>query len=464
MHRYGDGCGVFGVYGHPNAAEVTFLGLYALQHRGQESAGIVSSDGRKIWAHKGLGLVSEVFGNAQIMQGLKGSLAIGHNRYSTTGSSSLVNAQPLLVNCRGFSLAIAHNGNLVNASWLRHELQGSGAIFQTTSDTEVIAHLIARSRMRRTVDQVIDALTQVRGAYSLLVGTRDAVLAVRDPRGFRPLCLGWLEGAWIAASESCALDIVGAEYVRDIEPGEVALLDARGLTSLKPFTRVESALCVFEYIYLCRPDSRIFGDYVDKTRRRLGHQLALEHPAEADCVISVPDSSNTAALGYSETSGIPFEIGLIRSHYVGRTFIEPSQAIRDLKVRIKFNPVGGVLEDRRIVVVEDSIVRGTTMRHLARMIRAAGASEIHVRVSCPPLRFPCYYGMDFPTPDELAAAKRTIEGIRQQIGVETLGYLSLEGMQEVVPNRAGNYCAACFDGDYPLAVEDSGAKERLEQA
>ena len=459
-----EACGIFGTYGHPSASELTFLGLYALQHRGDEGTGIVSSDGRQIYQHKGLGQVADVFRDRSTLDSLKGHLAIGHNRYSTTGASVLTNTQPFLVNTKDGPIAIAHNGNLVNTGSLRQELQGMGAIFQTTMDSEIIVHLVARSREEEVLDQIVDALSRVRGAYSALLLTRDKIIAARDPMGFRPLCLGRLDEAWIVASESCALDIVAAKYIRDVEPGEIVVIDKDGLRSLKPFENTRHGFCVFEYIYFSRPDSRIFGDYVDKTRRKLGRQLAIEQPTPgADIVISVPDSSNTAALGYSETSKIRFEIGLIRNHYVGRTFISPSQIMRELKVRIKYNPVGGVLKGKRVVIVEDSIVRGTTMTKLATMIRQAGAREVHVRVSSPPIRFPCYYGIDFQGTDELIASGRTVEEIRQLLRVDTLGYLSIEGMLRALPNSGHQYCVACFDENYPVSIEEKVEKMLLEE-
>ncbi len=458
-----EGCGIFAIYGHKRAAELTYLGLYALQHRGDEGSGIVSGDGERMYVHKGLGLVSDVFKDHSIFDRLKGTLAIGHNRYSTTGSSVAINTQPLLVKCKDVQLAIAHNGNLTNTVSVRRELEDAGALFQTTMDSEIIVHLVAKSKKQTIVEGIIDALSCVRGAYCLLFATRDKIIAVRDPYGFRPLCLGRLDDAWVVASESCALDMVGAKYIRDVEPGELIVIDQNGVDSVQALNSERLALCIFEYIYFSRPDSRIFGDYVDKARRRLGRQLAQEHPAEADIVISVPDSSNTAALGYSEQSGIRFEIGLIRNHYVGRTFINPSQSIREFNTRIKYNPVGGVLKNKRIVVVEDSIVRGTTMKHLAKMMRRAGAKEIHVRVSCPPIKSPCFYGIDFQTHKELTASSMSVEGIRELLGVESLKYLSVEGMLKSVPNPPQHYCTACFTRDYPVQIDDNIGKLELER-
>jgi amidophosphoribosyltransferase len=473
-------CGIFGMYGHPDAAELTLLGLYALQHRGDEGAGIAAADGEELRYYKGLGLVSEVFSDESIVEGLKGHLAIGHNRYSTTGASIPVNTQPLVANCRGGPIAIAHNGNLVNVKSLKQQLTNAGALFQTTMDSEIIVHLIARSQEETLSHRLIDALTEVKGSYALLIASKDSIIAARDPLGFKPLCLGELKGAWVVASESRALDVIGAKYIRDIEPGEILEIDAEGLTSLRLLGTVsdreesppsgkssikppETAFCVFEYIYFSMPDSRIFGDYVDKTRRRLGRQLALEQPVDADIVISVPDSSNTAAIGYSQTSGIRFEIGLIRNHYIGRTFISPDQRDRNLKARVKYNTVGGVLKGKRVVVVEDSIVRGTTMRQLVHMLREAGATEVHVRVSSPPIRHPCFYGIDFQTRKELIAASMTVDQMKEHLGVDSLGYLSLEGMLQSVPNSTKSYCTACFSGHYPTPIEDGTGKDALEQ-
>ena len=457
-----ESCGIFGIYGHEEAARLTYMGLYALQHRGQEGAGIVTGDGHRLWERKGLGLVSDVF-SEDIIGGLRGHFAIGHTRYSTTGANVLINVQPFVANCKGGPLAIAHNGNLTNTTVLRRELEDVGSLFQTTTDSELIVHLTAKSRKATMVERIIDALKQVRGAYCLVFATKEGIIATRDPYGVRPLCLGRLGEAWIVASESCALDITGATYVRDVEPGEMILLDEKGLTSLKPFERSHRAFCIFEYIYFSRPDSRIFGDYVDKTRRKLGKQLALEHPVDADIVIAVPDSSNTAALGFSQRSSARFEIGLIRNHYVGRTFIQPTQSIRDSNVRIKFNPVGGVLNGRQVVVVEDSIVRGTTLKQLIQMIRSAGPAEVHVRVSCPPIRFPCFYGMDFQTMGELIASTHSVEEIRRHIGADSLGYLSKEAMLEAAPNSPKDYCCACYDGHYPIEIEEGIGKLSLER-
>jgi len=456
-------CGVFGIYGHENAAEIACLGLYALQHRGDESAGIAAADGVTMRQHRGLGRVSEVFADPSTVSGLRGHLALGHNRYSTTGSTLETNTQPFVGNCYDGPLAVAHNGNLVNAVSLRNALQEEGALFQTTMDSEVFVHLAARSKASDVVDRMVDALSLVRGAYSAVFATKDALIVARDPYGFRPMCLGRLDDAWIATSESCALDLVAARYIRDVTPGEVILIQGDHLRSLHPFESPCRAHCIFEYIYFSRPDSRIFGDYVDKTRRKFGKQLAAEHPADADIVISVPDSSNTAAMGYAQASDIKLEIGLIRNHYIGRTFIQPSQPMREFRTRIKYNTVGGVVKDKRVVVIEDSIVRGTTMRHLTEMIRQAGASEVHLRVSSPPVVLPCFYGVDLQTTDELIASSRTVEEIGNDLGVDSLGYLSIEGMLASAPNSEEDYCTACFSGEYPVPIEEPVEKLSLEK-
>ena len=453
-------CGLFGIFGDDRAAERTFLGLYALQHRGQESAGIAASDGNRLVGHKGMGLVSTVFLDPEIIKRLTGRAAIGHNRYSTTGTSTAINAQPLMVEFKCGPLAAAHNGNLVNAAALRRGMEDEGSIFQTTSDSEIVLHLIARAAPGPLPEMAAEALEQVVGAYCFLFLSRDQLIAVRDPYGWRPLCLGSLGGATIVASESCALDILGAQYVRPVEPGEMVVVDAGGVTTRRLRPAPRRALCLFEYVYIARPDSRIFGTMADKVRRAFGRQLAAEHPAAADIVIAVPDSANTAALGYAEASGVRFEIGLIRNHYVGRTFITPHQQERDLKVHLKFNPVTGVLKGKRVVVVEDSIVRGTTLRQLVRLIRSAGASEVHVRVGSAPIRFPCYYGVDMSTRKELVASSHEVEEIREFIGADSLGYLSVEGMLKVVPTPA-DMCTACFTGDYPTEVPENFSKEQF---
>jgi len=454
-------CAVIGVYNHPNAARIAYQGLFALQHRGQEGSGIISSDGNALYKHLGEGLVSDVFSNVKVFKKLVGTLAIGHNRYSTTGASDLNNIQPLAVNSKDGPLAIAHNGNLVNSYQVRKELEDEGALFQTSTDTEVILHLMARSKENTVVGRIKQALVKVKGAYSFVIATRQKLIAVRDPHGFRPLALGRRDDTWVVASESCAFDLIGAEYIREIQPGEILLIDNIGLTSSFVEPKETPRMCIFEYIYFSRPDSYIFGHMVDKVRRKFGRRLALDQPADADIVIAVPDSSNTAALGYSNTSGTKFEIGLIRNHYIGRTFILPEQSERDFRVRVKFNPIQGVIQGRRVVMVEDSIVRGTTLKQLTRLIRKAGAAEIHVRVSSPPIRFPCYYGMDFPTQQELIAHNHSVEDIRKYIEVDSLGYLSLEGLLASVPHTDNVFCCACFDGDYPVAPEKVSSKLKL---
>lgn len=456
-------CGVVGVYGHPDASIFTYQCLYALQHRGQESSGIVSGDGLNVYRHVGMGLVNEAFADISILKGLKGHLAIGHNRYSTTGSTMLNNAQPFLVNSKDGPLAISHNGNFINSKFVRGHLVEEGSIFQTTTDTEVVLHLMARSKAQDIVGKIQDAFSIIRGAYSIVLITRDKVVAIRDPRGWRPLCLGKKGKAYFIVSESCALDLIGAEYMREIEPGEILVLDENGPNSHWLAEKAERRACIFEYVYFSRPDSKIFNENVDKARRKLGKNLALEHPVEADIVISVPDSSNTAALGYASRSGIKFELGLIRNHYVGRTFIHPEQAARDFNVHLKFNPVEGVLKGRRVVVVEDSIVRGTTLRQLTKMLRRAGAKEVHVRVSSSPIISPCYYGMDFPTKEELIASNKSVEEIREYLGVDSLAYLSLEGMINACSDGQTGFCDACFTGNYPLPPEQGVTKLQHEQ-
>lgn len=457
-----DKCGLFGAVGVADAAQMTYFGLYALQHRGQESAGIVSSDSKNVYLHRGMGLVNSVFRDPGTIEKLKGNITIGHTRYSTTGASSLTNIQPFLITYRQKKLAIAHNGNLTNSRTLRTRLEGDGAIFQTTSDTEIILHLVARSKKERPLDAICEALKQVEGAYSLLLLTENSVIAVRDPHGFRPLALGRINDSYVVASETCAFDLVGAEYVREIEPGEVLEITTSGTESVRPFAKTKHAFCIFEYIYFARPDSKIFGENVDKVRRRLGRQLALEHPVKADVVIGIPDSANTATLGYSEASGIRFEIGLIRNHYVGRTFIDPEQKIRDLDVRVKFNPVRGVLEGRRVVVVDDSIVRGTTSKKLIQMIRDCGATEVHFRSSSPPIISPCYYGIDMPTKKELIASNKSVDEIRDYLGADSIGYLSVKGMLGMSSLPEESYCVGCFTGKYPVPVEKRDGKLFLE--
>ncbi|HUZ45267.1 MAG TPA: amidophosphoribosyltransferase [Terriglobia bacterium] len=452
--KFHDHCGVFAVFGHPEAAKLTYLGLYALQHRGQESAGLVTADGQRLRSHKAMGHVAEVF-NEEVLRGLLGHAAIGHTRYSTAGDTDRKNAQPLSVSCQKGQVALAHNGNLINAAEIRRELEARGDIFQTTSDTEVILHYFARSKHSGVPESIADALDRVAGAYSLVMLFNDSVYAIRDPRGFRPLSLGQLNGAYVVASETCAFDMIGATYLRDVEPGEMVILDQRGLTSLRFAPPARSAQCIFEHVYFSRPDSNVFGRSVQQSREMLGRRLAREHPAEADLVVPVPDSGVAAAIGYAEESGIPVKFGLIRNHYIGRTFIEPTQAIRDFGVKLKLNPVRSLLAGKRVVLVDDSVIRGTTSRKIVRLVREAGALEVHMRISCPPTVSPCYYGIDTPTKKELIASNHTVEEIRAYVGADTLGYLSLEGMREAVGDQDGRFCLACYTASYPTVVQES---------
>ncbi len=445
-------CGIVAVVNHPQAARWAYLGLYALQHRGQESAGIVSTDGARACAHRAMGLVAEAFDEAAL-DSLAGRCAIGHNRYSTTGSPTLANAQPILVNYKDGFLSVAHNGNLVNARTLRRRLERKGSIFQSTMDTEVLVHLIAAERDPSRDRAVLSALDDVQGAFSLLIMTPDGLYAARDPHGFRPLVIGRLGETVVAASESCALDLLGVPLERELSPGEVLKVDRGGRAeTLRRATTERECLCVFEQIYFARPDSALFGMSVDEARRKLGRELAREAPVDADCVFAVPDSSNSAALGYSEASGLPFELGLIRNHYVGRTFIQPGQELRDFRVKVKYNPVTSVIRDRRVVVVDDSIVRGTTSQALVGLIRDAGAAEVHLRVASPPLRHPCYYGIDIPHRDELIAARMSVPEIREFLGADSLAYLSFEGMYRAVGNGE-RHCDACMSGNYRVPLE-----------
>lgn len=446
--KFHEECGVFGIHGHPDAANLTYLGLYALQHRGQEAAGIVSSDGKKLHCQKEMGLVADIFTEDRI-KNLPGHTAIGHNRYSTTGDSVSINIQPLLVNFALGGLAVAHNGNLVNAGLLKAELEAYGSIFQSTMDSEVIIHLIAQSRMATLHERIVEALQHIQGSYSLLLLSENELVGVRDPHGFRPLVLGRLGDGYVLASETCALDLIEATYVREIEPGEMVVINAFGVQSTFPFTKAARSHCIFEFIYFSRPDSMVFGQNVYTIRKEFGKQLARESGVAADVVIPVPDSGVPAALGYAEESGIPFSLGLIRNHYVGRTFIEPRQTIRHFGVKIKLNPVRDVLQGKRVVVVDDSIVRGTTSKKIIKMLRNAGAAEIHMRVSSPPTTHPCYYGIDTPTRQELIASSHSIEEIRKYITADTLGYITLDGIKKVV-DQPMNYCSACFCGEYPV--------------
>jgi amidophosphoribosyltransferase len=450
LDKFKDECGVFGIYGHPEASNLTYLGLYALQHRGQESAGIATADGTMIRLSRAMGHVSDAFDERTLDQ-LPGHIAIGHTRYSTAGESRLQNAQPILIDCAHGQIAIGHNGNLVNARELRDQLVRDGSIFQTSSDTEVILHLYARSRESSVEDALIESISQVSGAYSFVLLTKDRLIAARDPHGFRPLALGRLGDAYIVCSETCALDLIGATYVRDVEPGELLVISDGGLRSLKPFPPAPQAHCVFEHVYFARPDSYVFGKSVSEVRTEMGRMLARESAVDADVVSPIPDSGVCAATGYASASGVPMEMGLIRNHYVGRTFIQPQQSIRHFSVRIKLNPVRSVLEGRRVVLVDDSIVRGTTSRKIVRMVRAAGAKEVHLRISCPPTISPCFYGVDTPDRSELIAAKHSLEEIRQFVEADSLAYLSLEGLMRAVGTGSGSYCSSCYTGIYPIA-------------
>jgi len=461
--HFHDHCGVVGVYGHEEAAKLAYLGLYALQHRGQESAGIVSTDGRELHAHRAMGEVEEIF-KPEVLNKLPGSLAIGHTRYSTAGDKALLNAQPILIDCNKGKVSIGHNGNLTNAAEWRRKLEHRGSIFQTNSDTEVIVHLLARSQARHLSGALGDALNQVEGAYSLVVLTTDELYAIRDPRGFRPLNLGRMtapngETAWIVGSETCAFDLLNAQYVREIEPGEMLRISRSGLESIRFASAKAHQFCIFEHVYFSRPDSIIFGRSVNESREKLGRLLAREHPVEADIVVPVPDSGVPAAVGYAMESGIPFRMGLIRNHYIGRTFIEPSQAIRNFGVKLKLNPIRGLIEGKRVVLVDDSIVRGTTSRKIVRMVREVGAREVHVRISCPPTISPCYYGVDTPTREELIASSNTPEDIRRFLGADSLGYISLAGLRQAVNDSEGNFCTSCYTGNYPTDLVQLEVRE-----
>ena len=444
-------CGIFGIEGKPDAANFTYLGLYALQHRGQESAGIVSWDGARLHVERGMGQVAELFGE-RVLRRLPGDRALGHTRYSTAGTSVIANAQPIVVKTSMGPIGVVHNGNLTNAVELREELEAAGAIFQTTSDTEVILHLMARRPRPSVVESLIEALGEVQGAFSLLVITQEGLIAVRDPWGFRPLVLGRLDGAPCFASETCAFDLLAAETVCELEPGEVMVARGGEVRTFRLERRPEPTRCAFEQVYFARPDSRVFGDSVAESRLAMGAQLAREAPVPADLVVPVPDSGLFAALGYSRESGLPFELGLIRNHYVGRTFIEPKQSIRHFGVRIKLNPVRELIEGRRVVLVDDSIVRGTTAPKIVKMIRDAGAAEIHVRISCPPTRWPCHYGIDMPTREELIASNHPVEQIRDFLAADTLAYLSLDGMLACLSGERDSYCNACWTGDYRVPI------------
>jgi amidophosphoribosyltransferase len=450
LDKFKDECGVFGIFGHPEAANLTYLGLYALQHRGQESAGIATADGQRLRVSRAMGHVAEAFGEETLAK-LPGHLAIGHTRYSTAGESKLENAQPFLIDCAHGQIAVAHNGNLVNARELRDELVRAGSIFQTSSDTEVVLHLYARSKAAGVEEALQESIAQIRGAYSLLLATKNRLIAARDPHGFRPLALGKLGEAWIICSETCAMDLIGATYVRDVEPGEILIVSDGGLRSIKQFPPQPLAHCVFEHVYFARPDSYVFGTSVNDVRTEFGRILAREAPADADVVVPIPDSGVCAALGYAEESRIPFQMGLIRNHYIGRTFIQPQQSIRHFGVKVKLNPVRSILEGKRVVLLDDSIVRGTTSRKIVKMVKAAGAREVHLRISCPPTVSPCFYGVDTPNRAELIGATHTVDEIRKYVEADTLAYLSLGGLRAAVGSGQNSYCTSCYTGVYPVA-------------
>jgi len=459
--KFHDECGVVAIFSHPEAEKLAYLGLHALQHRGQESAGIVTSDGLTSRVHKAMGTVADIF-TEEVLSKIRGTLAIGHTRYSTAGDSALLNAQPILVGSNKGSIAVAHNGNLVNAGEVRARLERQGSIFQTNSDTEVIVHLIALSREHTLPEAIGDALRKVEGAFSLVVMTPDRIIAARDPRGFRPLAMGRIPAlagqprdTIVFASETCAFDLIGATYERDVRPGELVIVGPEGISSSFYAAPAPQSSCIFEHVYFSRPDSMVFGRAVQSSREELGRQLAREAPVEADLVVPVPDSGVTAAVGYAAESGIPFRFGLIRNHYVGRTFIEPSQSVRDFGVKLKLNPVRALLEGKRVVLIDDSIVRGTTSRKIVRMIRSAGAKEVHMRISCPPTISPCYYGVDTPSKNQLIAANKSVEEIREYIGADSLSYLSLEGLKKACgEGEKISYCSACYTGTYPTNIVD----------
>lgn len=450
MDKFKDECGVFGIFGHPEAANLTYLGLYALQHRGQESAGIVAADGERMRVARAMGQVADVF-NEQTLEKLPGHLAIGHTRYSTAGDSKIENAQPFLIDCAHGQIAVAHNGNLVNAGELRDRLVQAGSIFQTSSDTEVVLHLYARSKAPSVEEALVESISQLSGAFSLALLTKNRLIAARDPHGFRPLAIGRLDEAWIVCSETCALDLIGATYVRDVEPGELVIVSDGGLRSLRLFPKSPLAQCIFEHVYFARPDSYVFGRSVNEVRTELGRILAREAPANADVVVPIPDSGVCAAIGFAEEAKLPLQMGLIRNHYVGRTFIQPQQSIRHFSVRVKLNPVRSILEGKRVVLLDDSIVRGTTSRKIVRMVKAAGAKEVHLRISCPPTISPCFYGVDTPSRAELIAATHTLDEIRGYVEADSVAYLSLDGLRRAVGSQQNDYCTSCYTGVYPVA-------------
>jgi amidophosphoribosyltransferase len=454
LDKFKEECGVFGIFGHHEASTLTQLGLFALQHRGQEACGIVSSDGTDLNQFRSQGLVADVL-NEDVLRRLKGSSAIGHTRYSTTGKNTIKEVQPFAVTCQHGDIAICHNGNLPFAEARRRELEREGAIFSSTSDTETILHGIARTPAKNAIEAIEKVLGETEGAFSMLFLTPNALIAVRDPRGFRPLVLGKLKDAWCVASETCAFDLIDAEYVREVEPGEMLIIDASGIASKKPFPTKQQAVCTFEHVYFSRPDSTIFGRSVNESRHKMGKQLALEQPVDADIIVPVPDSGVAAAIGFSSQSGIPFRQAIIRNHYVGRTFIEPSQSIRSFGVRLKLNPIKDLINGRRVVLVDDSLVRGTTSKKIVSMVRDSGAEEVHVRISCPPTTHSCYYGVDTPHRQDLIASRMSVEEVRAFIGADSLGYLSLQGMLEAIGIDEASSCAACWTGKYPTLIANS---------
>ncbi len=462
MERIKEECGIMGVFDGPEVTRRVVMGLYSLQHRGQESVGVATTNGENIHLLRRMGLVTELNREEKEVASMTGIASIGHVRYSTSGNSNINNAQPMLVSTKRGPIAIAHNGNIVNAPEIRKQMEEDGHIFQSTSDTEIILHLIARSKKESLVEAISETLVQLTGSFCLVFLTKNEMYVARDGFGIRPLCLGRLDKAWVVASETCALDLLGASYVRDVRPGELIAINNNGIESHTFTTKPHRAHCVFEFVYFARPDSRIFEESCDKIRRRIGKALAKEHPVKADVVISVPDSSNTAAIGYAQEAGITFDIGLLRNHYVGRTFIDPSQNVREQKVRLKFNTIAGVLKGKRVVLVDDSIVRGTTLKFLTKMLRDAGAKEVHIRISSPPVRNPCFYGMDFPSKTELIASNLTQEETRKLLGADSLEYLSIKGLLNVAPGGAENYCSACFDGKYPEQIPEGSSKFRCE--
>jgi amidophosphoribosyltransferase len=448
--KFREECGVFGIYGHAEAAKLAYLGLYALQHRGQESAGIATADGTRIRTVREMGYVNDIFDQPTLAT-LPGHVAIGHTRYSTAGESKLSNAQPILIDCVHGQVGVCHNGNIVNANEIKDRLVRDGSIFQTNSDTEVFVHLYARSAAGTVTEAIVDAIAKLQGAFSVAIITKDHLFAARDPHGFRPLALGRLGDAWVVCSETCALDLINATYERDVEPGELVVIGADGLRSIRAFPPTRLAHCVFEHVYFARPDSEVFGQSVNEVRSNLGRLLATEQPVEADVVVPIPDSGVCAAIGYAEEAKLPMRFGLIRNHYVGRTFIEPAQSIRHFGVKVKLNPVKSILAGRRVVLLDDSIVRGTTSRKIVKMVRAAGAREVHMRISCPPTVSPCFYGVDTPRRSELIAATHSLDEIRRYIGADSLGYLSLDGLLNAIGPRRQHYCTSCYTGQYPVA-------------